>query len=342
MIKKLLALLLIAGNAVAGPNYYEPPRRSPAPNAILYVPYEAPSATCKAVALWDDEKERRFELVHQTFVENFDSMPALANGDGAPGRWAPHLDGGHNGTIFTGSTWENKRAQTVSHEQQIYTDPSFKGSTRAPLGFNPFNVADGVLTITAERTPEALYSSVWGYPFTSGLLSSHELYAQQYGYFEISAKVPLGSNLLPAFWLLPTDRTSLPEIDIMEAPANRDYEGKIAYTTHWLVDGDRLSTGCTSPVAKDGKFHTYSALLLPDRVVFYFDRVAIGQVATREGADKDFYMMANLAVGGDWVGFVTPSNQSFPRKMEVDYMAAYTKAGRTGCAKDERGVLICR
>ncbi len=341
-MKIIAPLLLVCCNAFAGPNYYEPATRDAPVNAILYVPHEAPTARCQPVAPWVFGKPRVFKLMRQTYLENFGEMPALANGDGAPGRFAPHLDGGHNGEIFTGSTWEIKRTQDTAHEQQIYVDPLFKGSTRKALGLTPFSIDDGVMTITASRTPDEDYNSLWGYPFVSGLLSSHEMYAQQYGYFEMSARVPLGSNLLPAFWLLPTDRTSLPEIDIMEAPANEVYEGKISYAAHWLVDGKRASSGCTSIAPTDDKFHLYSALLLPDRVVYYFDRMAVAQVATGPGHEKYFYFMANLAVGGDWPGFVLPSNDSFPRKMDIDYIAGYTSKGKDGCSNDERGVRICK
>src|SRR3546814_20185747 len=70
---------------------------------------------------------------------------------------------------------------------------------------DPFSVDDGVLTITAAATPQNLLSEVEGKPYTSGLLTTRDSFAQSYGYFEISADMPVGQALWPAFWLLPVD-----------------------------------------------------------------------------------------------------------------------------------------
>src|SRR5688572_20917938 len=104
-MKIFAPLMLVCCSALAGPNYYEKPLRIPVSNAILYVPHETPNERCTPVAMWKDGDPRQFKLVHMTYSENFDTVPDLANGDGAPGRFAPHMDGGHNGNIFTGSTW---------------------------------------------------------------------------------------------------------------------------------------------------------------------------------------------------------------------------------------------
>ncbi|MCA1326028.1 family 16 glycosylhydrolase [Herbaspirillum sp. alder98] len=280
--------------------------------------------------------------MHTTFIENFDEMPALANGDGAPGKWAPHLDGGYSNGKFTGYDWMVKRYQPMGNDQQIYTDSNFKGSGEEVLNLNPFSVDGSVLTITGDRTPPALLRSVWNQAYTSGLLSSHEMFAQTYGYFEMSAKVPSSQALLPAFWMLPVDRSWPPEIDILEAPGHMP--DKLTRAVHWVSPDTsaHASSGCYTPTPAfaDG-FHTYGVLWLPDRIVYYYDRMVVAQVATKPGMDKPFYLMINMAVGGRWQGAAN-QNTPLPQRMLVDWVAVYSVAGPKGCLTDWRGVLLCR
>lgn len=342
-IAALTALALVLPQAGAGPNYVELPLRIPANGAYLYIPWETPTATCQAVSLWNNSKPRLLTpRLGRTFAENFDTMPALANGDGTAGKWAPHWDGGYSNGKFTGYEWEVKRYQPGGPEQQVYVDPAFKGSGPTALNLNPFSVSDSVLTITADRTPAALLPVLWNHAYTSGALSTHEMFAQTYGYFEMSAQVPSGSSLLPAFWMLPIDRSWPPEIDIMEAPGHE--LNSIRVNSHW-VEGDPAAhkySGCRIPTPNFASgFHSYGVLWLADRLVYYYDKVAVAQIAIQPGQDKPFYMMVNLAIGGTWQGFATATTP-FPQQMKVDWVAAYSAAGPAGCAKDARGVLLCK
>src|SRR3546814_17747296 len=84
-------------------------------------------------------------------------------------------------------------------QDNMYHDTDY-GPTHS---IDPFRVDDGVLTITAAATPQNLLSEVEGKPYTSGLLTTRDSFAQSYGYFEIRADMPDGQGLWPAFWLLP-------------------------------------------------------------------------------------------------------------------------------------------
>ncbi|MCY0916540.1 glycoside hydrolase family 16 protein [Massilia antarctica] len=311
----------------------KPPGEAPdAPTSHrLFLPTTPAGPECmKAVASSD------FVSVSLMHAEDFNELPELAKGDGKPcgelGCLAPHMDGGKNRDtgLHEGYNWPSKRRQQGAYEQQTYVDPLFKG-----LGLQPFSVKDGILSITARRaadehTGDALFGGV----FTSGLLSTHQRYAQQYGYFEIRAKLPSGADQLPAFWMLPIDRSWPPEIDIMENMV----ENQISQGSHWVANNASKQSSCKTSFPKyDEGMHTYGALWTPERIVYYIDNVLIGQIQTKPAQHQPFYMMVNLAIGGNYVGFVGRTDPWYPRTMEVDYIAAYSD-GAKNCTKSTDSV----
>src|SRR5206468_2525137 len=96
------------------------------------------------------------------------------------------------------------RTLSSNGEQQYYSDSS--------VGVNPFAVANGVLDITA--SPGANPGALW---YNSGLITTEGMFSQTYGYFEMRAKLPAGQGMWPAFWLLPSDKSWPPELDVLEA-----------------------------------------------------------------------------------------------------------------------------
>ena len=94
----------------------------------------------------------------------------------------------------------------------------------------PYTVEDGVLTITATRTPDALADSVTE-DWISGGLNTQGIFQQTYGYFEARILPSAGKHNLgmcPAFWL-PNVRNNGDdgncEIDVMEIPGNPKFGG---------------------------------------------------------------------------------------------------------------------
>src|ERR1700712_5564237 len=103
---------------------------------------------------------------HLTFDDEF-SNPLLfkTSSDG---------QSGYDNQLYFGRTiWSN-------HEAENYVDPS--------TGVNPFSVANGALTITAQ--PAAAGTNNNGLPYTSGLISTENSFSQNQGYFEIRAETP--------------------------------------------------------------------------------------------------------------------------------------------------------
>lgn len=259
------------------------------------------------------------------------------------GKWSPHLDGGYDSEAnrWKGYDWVVKRTQPGAHEQQIYVDPLYKSSASFPLGLNPFSIADGNLTITGDIIPASLQRYFPGFRFTSGLLTTRTSFIQLYGYFEIDAIFPQGEHLLPAFWLLPFDKSWPPEIDVFEAPGQEP--GFLRMTIH---DRDSLGklqhTGCKIALPSfSTSFHKYGVLWLPEGITYFIDRRPVAHIKTPSSFVKPMYMIVNLAIGGDWVGFKYDSN-NLPVHLVVKDIAAYSTQQSPDCKRQVGGEILCR
>lgn len=143
-----------------------------------------------------------------------------------------YVDANGNTTCNTGGagTWQTvydfcSRTNPGNDEAEVYTDPSFyaylKKETNAEAEVdpeNPFSVQGGVLDIKAAPSSAQVVAAVgpWA-QYTSGIITTQFSFSQEYGYFEMRAKLPAGKGLWPAFWLLPDDQSWPPEIDALEA-----------------------------------------------------------------------------------------------------------------------------
>ena len=199
-------------------------------------------------------------------------------------------------------------------------------------------VENGLLVI------EARFEKYKSSYYTSGKIFSKDLQEFQYGYIEARTKVPNGSGLWPAFWMLGSDYEAqfdkdgvyssnwpdVGEIDIME------YIGRepdlIFGTAHGPGYSGALGLGRWNrqdfPIADD--FHTYAIEWNYEGITWFFDgepyytltRDAVGD---REWVfDKPFYLIFNLAVGGNFPGPVG-LDTVFPANYYVDYVRVYQK-----------------
>jgi len=242
--------------------------------------------------------------LHLTFDDEFNSFSSSP--DGSSGTWTTTYP-------FGGET---ARTLPANHEAEFYSDNS--------VGENPFSVNNGVLTISA--TPAAPGSNPYGLPYDSGVVSTHDSFAQQYGYFEMRAQLPAGAGLWPAFWMIPKNDSFSSELDVLEQLGN---DPKTIYATAHDWAGGDAQTGqkvLSVPDASAG-FHTYGVDWEPDTTTFYEDGKPTGSVTTPASMRTPMIMMANLAVGGagSWPGAPDGSTQ-FPAQMQVDYIRAYATA----------------
>lgn len=185
----------------------------------------------------------------------------------------------------------------------------------------------GNLAITARR------ESFGGRAFTSARLNTKGIFAQAYGRFEARIKMPWGPGIWPAFWMLGgnIDEVSWPqcgEIDIME------YRGQEPHLIHGSVHGPGYSGGAAITKSFgltndrfDVDFHVFAVEWGEGYIDFYVDDTLYQRIKQEDAPgewvyDQPFFIILNVAVGGNYVGFPTQQTP-FPQTMLVDYVKVY-------------------
>ena len=244
-----------------------------------------------------------------TFSDDFNTLSLKMNG----GTWLTQYGNGDVNNL-------TKHTLSSNGELEAYMDASYNGTSKTALGINPFAIDNGILTITAAPTPAQDLQYLGNLSYTSGLLTTKTSFSQEYGYFEIKAKLPSGSGFWPAFWLLPADNSWPPELDVFEQLGGDP--STVYMTTHTktatssnLMDQVKIDVDTT-------QWHTYGVNWGPSTITFYIDGQAVAEMATPDTMKKEMYMLLNLAVGG-WGG--TPVAGS-TAQMQVDYVKAYATA----------------
>jgi len=240
-----------------------------------------------------------------TFHDEFDSLQ-LYDFSTDSGLWQTKFDGPPK-NVDTYSISSNQ-------EQQVYTTADFQGTADHALGYDPFSVNDGILTITATRFNIVDEQSALGRPYSSGMINTRGIFEQKYGYFEIRAELPDELGTWPAFWLVTDPYTPGVEADPLEHLGYVDYG-------HFVRANDAGTvTGATAFMPDPTGFHTYGLLWTPETTSFYLDGIAVLVMDTPESWVKPMYMIANLAMGG-WGGPVDDS--VLPAQFNIDYIRAY-------------------
>ncbi|EKQ50207.1 MULTISPECIES: family 16 glycosylhydrolase [unclassified Clostridium] len=225
-----------------------------------------------------------------------------------------------------------------NNEQEYYTDKEKNVS-----------VKDGNLNLTAYDEPTTFpqIDPNRVAEYSSGKITTKDKFTFKYGRIDFRAKLPAGTGLWPALWLLPNDDTygswaASGEIDVMEARGRLPgaTSGTIHFGGAWpanthlgsdysFSDGQRIDTD----------YHVYSAVWEDDNIKWYVDGKCFFK-ATKDqwyslGAkgndkapfDQNFYIIMNLAVGGWFDGGLTPNAGEIPATMKVDYVRVYKADG---------------
>ena len=191
-------------------------------------------------------------------------------------------------------------------------------------------VKDGMLII------EARMDSLGGKAFTSTKIVSRGKGDWLYGRFEVRARLPQGKGTWPAIWMLPTDWKyggwpASGEIDIMEHVGYDPgvIHGTIHTEAYNHIKQTQKKGKITVPTAQD-EFHVYAVDWSEDRMDFFVDDERYHTILREPGDDykgwpfdQRFYLIMNIAVGGNWGGAQGVDPGIWPQRMEVDYVRVY-------------------
>ncbi len=199
---------------------------------------------------------------------------------------------------------------------------------------NQVSVGGGNLVITASNQPYA------GLPYRSGQVTSKN--QQQYGRWEVRAKLPTSRGMWPAIWLLPeVSQYAWPsqgEIDFMENRGDEPHMTSSAF--HWgtnppyshdFVYSDQKAVHGGALQNYHNSFHTYAVEWEPSQIRFYVDDVHhftvydadTGGFLGQQSAGME--LVLNTAVGGDFLD--DPDGTTvWPQQFLIDYVHVYEPA----------------
>lgn len=235
-----------------------------------------------------------------------------------------------NWTYETGDGCAKNNCGWGNSELEYYTNST-----------NNVRVENGHLVIEARR------ENVGGQPFTSGRIKTSGRVSFRYGTLEARIKVPqVGNGLWPAFWMLGSTGGEWPhngEVDMLEMGfAGAIAAGKVNQTasaaTHWWTENPGGYTGhasyardtVTQTVNLSDDYHLYKLTWDKSFITIYLDNSPYYKIAIDGGNGLDafqqpFYILLNLAVGGNYPGIHSAADVTapLPGDMLVDYIRLY-------------------
>ena len=271
-----------------------------------------------------------------------------------PDGWSLIWNDEFNGTTLDTTKWTRQTGYLLdendintfgwgNNELEHYTDSEENSS-----------VGNGTLKITLKKdkktfaqkndpskTKTALYSS--------GKLISKDKFSVKYGRVDFRAKLPTGTGVWPAMWMMPNDDrygtwASSGEIDVFEGRGRipNMVFGTIHFGSQW--PGNVNASDMFNMVENGNKktdfsdWHVYSIVWEESSIKIYCDGKCYFKCTNAEwysGADRGnpnapfdqrFYLIMNLAAGGVFDNGYAPDYDTFTDKeMYVDYVRVFQR-----------------
>lgn len=221
--------------------------------------------------------------------------------------WDPVFVDNFDGSSLTTEKWVRGQENLV-RQLQSYNDANI-------------SVSGGNLSLGISDQP------YYGRPYTAGGITSQGLFAQRFGYFEMHAKMPKGTGLWPAFWLMPVSGRWTIELDILE------YEGNVPNEAFYSMHYDWAAQTQNTLIVDHGfdlsqSFNTYAMLWTPTVIQWLFNGVVVHEItdqATVDQADRKMYLLLNTALASQHQGWIHSADETtdFNAEFLVDYVRVY-------------------
>ncbi|TLX71393.1 glycosyl hydrolase family protein [Labilibacter sediminis] len=212
------------------------------------------------------------------------------------------------------------------------------------------NIKEGALVIEGRReqvknTNYKKDSKNWRHnwefaEYTSSCIKTKDKFSFQYGIMEVRARIDTSMGMWPAIWTLGVENRwpSNGEVDQLEY-YRFEGEAKILANACWAGENmkpvwDSEKIPFKNFIAKEhdwvDKFHVWKMDWTKDYIRLYLDDVLLNEIDLSKTINADGtnpfhqpqYILLNLALGSNGGD---PTNTTFPRKYEVDYVRVYQK-----------------
>lgn len=220
------------------------------------------------------------------------------------------------------------------------------------------SVKDGALNILMKKQSKVFTEK--GDPskkataqYSSGKITTKDKFSVKYGRVDFRAKMPTGTGVWPAMWMLPNDSRygSWPlsgEIDVFEGRGRTPNMvfGTLHYGAQWP---NNINTSDAFNITRDGNkktgiddWHVYSVQWDAENIKIYCDGKCYFKCTYGEwysGSDRGnayapfdqrFYLILNLAAGGTFDSGYVPDSSFTSGTMLVDYVRVYQRMVKAG------------
>ncbi len=239
----------------------------------------------------------------------------LDEGDKTHGKYKLIFSEEFNAEKINKNVWTHEYGYIANNELQCYNDREK----------NSYMDSD-CLVIEAHK------EEMNGFAYTSARLNTKGKFSFKYGYVEMRAILPDGQGIWPAFWMM-GESYSWPacgEIDIMEKIGGSGREDTVHGTVHWGTSNpyNHMQYGLSTVSKEDLSegFHTYAVEWTENEIKWFLDgrQFCVIDISGDQFSmfKQEFYILINLAVGGDWPGSPNATTK-FPQQYIIDYIRVY-------------------
>ena len=278
-------------------------------------------------------------------VSAADSVPSDVNLNNFKLSWSDEFDG----TSLNDAYWTPQIGNGIE-----YGNRGWGNNEKEYYKAENVSVSNGTMKIKAQT--EKTTANGTTYNWTSARITGTGKVNIGLGYVEAKIKIPSSKGIWPAFWMLGTNGKNWPacgEIDIMEAFNTRpDIQCTIHYPKWNGADQyiytnkhvDNKTEWHTYGCYRDGKllsvYGTWTDKYV--RITDFNETFSTADLNTGTYAGKrsvlndDYYLLFNVACGGNLAQGNPPYDTSWNRTMEVDYVRYYKEKSPAEIAAEKK------